>query len=214
VTALLEHARRERGPRVRLGSGEDRARHPPVCSQHAARLSKRGGHVGHQHVAPAAKDTADGPIRQVEALRIEDATLDVVGGRAPLLGNSQPRPSRRRSRSRSPVGSAQRALPLRTLHFLYKLTFPSASVVPAGTPLRVARTEPIPSTGPYRVARFEPDHELQLVRNPHFEVWSADARPDGYADEIHLRLSEDVAAQVAAVERRRADVMLGPPGGG
>jgi peptide/nickel transport system substrate-binding protein len=51
------------------------------------------------------------------------------------------------------------------------------------------------------------------VRNPHFEVWSADARPDGYADEIHLRLSEDVAAQVAAVERGRADVMLGPPGG-
>jgi YVTN family beta-propeller protein len=95
--------------------------------------------------------------------------------------------------------------------FPYKLTFPSASVVPAGTPLRVARTEPMPSTGPYRVARFDPDHELRLVRNPHFEVWSADARPDGYADEIHLRLSDDVAAQVAAVERGRADVMLGPP---
>jgi peptide/nickel transport system substrate-binding protein len=49
------------------------------------------------------------------------------------------------------------------------------------------------------------------VRNPQFAVWSADARPDGYADEIHLRLSDDVAAQVAAVERGRADVMLGPP---
>jgi ABC-type transport system substrate-binding protein len=49
------------------------------------------------------------------------------------------------------------------------------------------------------------------VRNPQFAVWSADARPDGYADEIHLRLSDDVAAQVAAVGRGRADVMLGPP---
>jgi Bacterial extracellular solute-binding proteins, family 5 Middle len=83
--------------------------------------------------------------------------------------------------------------------------------VPAGTPLRVARTEPIARTGPCRVARFDPDRELRHVRNPQFAVWSADARPDGYADEIHLRLSDDVAAQVAAVGRGRADVMLGPP---
>jgi YVTN family beta-propeller protein len=94
---------------------------------------------------------------------------------------------------------------------LYKLTFPFASVVPAGTPLHAARTEPIPGTGPYRIAGFEPGRALRLSRNPHFEVWSADARPDGYPDEIHLRLSEDVATQVAAVERGRSDVMLGPP---
>jgi YVTN family beta-propeller protein len=94
--------------------------------------------------------------------------------------------------------------------FLHKLAFPVASVVPAGTPLRVA-VEPIPSTGPYRVERFDPDRELRLVRNPHFRVWSEDARPDGYADEIRLRLSDDVAAQVAAVEQGRSDVMVNPP---
>jgi YVTN family beta-propeller protein len=95
--------------------------------------------------------------------------------------------------------------------FLYKLTFPHASIVPAGTPLRVARTKPVPSTGPYRIARLDPDRELRLVRNSHFQVWSHDARPDGYPDEIRYHLAGDVGAQVAAVERGRADVMLGPP---
>jgi YVTN family beta-propeller protein len=95
--------------------------------------------------------------------------------------------------------------------FLYKLTFPHASVVPSGTPLRVAQTEPIPSTGPYRIARLDPDRELRLVRNPHFQSWSHDARPDGYANEIRYHLTGDVNAQVAAVERGQSDVMLGPP---
>ena len=95
--------------------------------------------------------------------------------------------------------------------FLYKLAFPFASVVPSGTPIRVARTEPIPSTGPYRVESLDPDRELRLVRNPHFQVWSADARPDGYPDEIRFHLSEDGEAQVAAVERGDADLMLLPP---
>jgi YVTN family beta-propeller protein len=95
--------------------------------------------------------------------------------------------------------------------FLYKLAYPAASVLPAGAPLRIARTKPIPSTGPYRIGSFDPKRELRLVRNPHFRVWSADARPDGYPDEIRFRLSEEVEAQVAAVEQGRADVMLNPP---
>jgi YVTN family beta-propeller protein len=95
--------------------------------------------------------------------------------------------------------------------FLHKLTYPFASVIPARTPLRIARTEPIPTTGPYRVESLEPRRELRLVRNPYFRVWSADARPDGYPDEIRFHLSKDIEAQVAAVEEGRADVLLRPP---
>ncbi|MGH3034386.1 MAG: ABC transporter substrate-binding protein, partial [Gaiellaceae bacterium] len=95
--------------------------------------------------------------------------------------------------------------------FLYKLTLPSASVVPTGTPLRVVAKEPIPSTGPYRIASFDPDRELRLVRNTHFRVWSPDARPDGYPDEIRFHMREDFDAQVAAVQGGEADWMLGPP---
>ena len=78
MTALLEDARRERGPGVLLGSGEDCGRHPPIWSQDAARLSKGSGRIRHEHVAPPAKDAVDGLIRQIEALGIENATLDVV----------------------------------------------------------------------------------------------------------------------------------------
>jgi YVTN family beta-propeller protein len=95
--------------------------------------------------------------------------------------------------------------------FLYKLTLPFAFVVPAGTPLRPARTEPIPGTGAYRIASLPPDRELRLVRNSHFQVRSPDARPDGYPDEIRYHLTTDAGSQVAAVAQGRADVMLGPP---
>ena len=44
------------------------------------------------------------------------------------------------------------------------------------------------------------------MRNPHFEVWSQDARPDGFPDEIVFDLG-GVDAQVAAVKRGELDAM-------
>jgi YVTN family beta-propeller protein len=87
--------------------------------------------------------------------------------------------------------------------FLYKLAAPLASVVPPKTPFRAARA--IPTIGPYRVASFDPDRELRLVRNERFRVWSPDARPDGYPDEIRFHLSTDVEARLSAVEKGAAD---------
>jgi YVTN family beta-propeller protein len=89
--------------------------------------------------------------------------------------------------------------------FLYKLAIPLASVVPAGTLRRPARVRPIPATGPYRIASFDPSHEVRLVRNKYFRVWSADARPDGYPDEIRFHLSDSATASLAAVEKGKAD---------
>jgi len=89
--------------------------------------------------------------------------------------------------------------------FPHKLTSPVASVVPSGTPLRVPRGRPIPGTGPYRVARFRPTRSVRLVRNAYFRVWSRDARPDGYPNEIRFQLSDDPAARLAAVEKGKAD---------
>jgi YVTN family beta-propeller protein len=94
--------------------------------------------------------------------------------------------------------------------FLQKLARSPASVVPAGTPLRAARDQPIPGTGSYRIADFDPDGNIRLVRNPHFRVWSPDARPDGYPDEIRVHQfdSNDIReydASTAAVESGEAD---------
>jgi YVTN family beta-propeller protein len=89
--------------------------------------------------------------------------------------------------------------------FLYKLALPLASLVPAGTPLHPTRAQPIPSTGPYRIASFDPNRQIRLVRNEHFSVWSTEARPDGYPDEIRFHLRDDVEARLRAVEKGAAD---------
>ena len=98
--------------------------------------------------------------------------------------------------------------------FLHKLTLPLASVVPADSPLHPAR-RPLPGTGPYRIVNFDSQRGGRLVRNPEFEVWSQDARPDGFPDEIAIEISDDIGAQVDAVEGGEADAVTvaGPFGG-
>jgi peptide/nickel transport system substrate-binding protein len=85
--------------------------------------------------------------------------------------------------------------------FLHKIT--TVAVVPAGSP---AHTRPPPGTGPYTFTRFA-RWRVQLVRNPHFHVWSPDARPDGFPDQIAVRLGAP-RAEVAAVQDGVADVAL------
>ena len=91
--------------------------------------------------------------------------------------------------------------------FLHKLTLPLASVVPSDAPLRFARRKPLPGTGPYRIASFDPPRGGRLVRNRHFRVWSQDARPDGFADEIRIDVGRHTEAQLAAVSRGDADTV-------
>jgi ABC-type transport system substrate-binding protein/class 3 adenylate cyclase/streptogramin lyase len=96
--------------------------------------------------------------------------------------------------------------------FLHKLAIPLASVIPAGTLLRIARDDAIPGTGSYQVTESGPRHSLRLVRNSHFRMWSHDARPDGYPDEIRLHESdlndsEQLETSLAAVRAGDADMI-------
>ncbi len=90
---------------------------------------------------------------------------------------------------------------------LHELALLEASLVPATTPLHPPPGRPIVGTGPYRVASFDPEHQLRLVRNMHFKVWSPEARPDGHADEIRLHLTTRVGASIKAVEQGAADLV-------
>ncbi len=89
---------------------------------------------------------------------------------------------------------------------LDRLTYPFASFVPAARPFGTRL--PPPGTGPYRIASFTPATGVRLVRNPQFHVWSQDARPDGFADEVVLRTRDAIDAQVTAVERGDADLVV------
>ena len=83
--------------------------------------------------------------------------------------------------------------------------------MPSGSPARFAKRKPLPGTGPYRIASFDLADRVELVRNEEFELWSADARPDGFAEEIEFTFAdkgENPEAQLARVLAGEADLMI------
>jgi YVTN family beta-propeller protein len=90
--------------------------------------------------------------------------------------------------------------------FLYKLAVPFAYVLPARTPARKAGTHPLPGTGPYVIASYRPRRLLRLVRNKYFREWSRAAQPDGYPDQIVLRIAGTAGQAISDVIRGKADV--------
>ena len=88
--------------------------------------------------------------------------------------------------------------------FLYALALPFAVAVPADTPTKLEQNAIIPTTGPYMVSKLTPGKEIVLTRNQYFHPWSA--RPDGFADEIDLRLGDDTHQMVDDVLAGMADM--------
>jgi peptide/nickel transport system substrate-binding protein len=88
--------------------------------------------------------------------------------------------------------------------FLAKLALPFASVLPADSPRDQGNGLDLVGTGPYKLAAFDADG-LRLVRNPNFHIWSRDARPAGYPDEIQFRIHENDASRLDAAASGAAD---------
>ena len=98
--------------------------------------------------------------------------------------------------------------------FFYKISGPWFWVVPRTTPLRPVRSANLPGTGPYRLAEVSlapPERQgrsrVVLERNPHFVVWSAAARPDGFADRVVVRGGLSAERAFGSVARNDADVV-------
>ncbi len=92
-----------------------------------------------------------------------------------------------------------------------KLALPHASILPADTPASDVGTSPIPGTGAYTFTSYDPNTQLKMVRNPHFKVWSWDAQPDGYPDEINYDFGLTDEAAITAIQNGEADWTLDPP---
>jgi peptide/nickel transport system substrate-binding protein len=94
--------------------------------------------------------------------------------------------------------------------FLYKLTMPFAYPVPPSVSNEQGEKvrRGIPGTGPYMVETRMSRKGLSLVRNPEFDVWSAQAQPDGNVDRIEWRFGFKPDAQVEAVKAGDADLAL------
>jgi len=95
--------------------------------------------------------------------------------------------------------------------FKYKLAVPHASIVPASSPPTDAGTKPLPTTGAYYFASYDPNKQLVMKRNPYFKVFSKDAMPDGYPDEITQSYGLTVESQITAIENSQADWTLESP---
>jgi ABC-type transport system substrate-binding protein/class 3 adenylate cyclase len=93
-----------------------------------------------------------------------------------------------------------------------KLATTFAHLVPPGSPPPDSG-RPVPGTGPYRIAQLLRDGRqgVVLVRNAHFREWSAAAQPAGYPDEIRYVHYPGAEAELTAVERGNADVMVDQP---
>jgi YVTN family beta-propeller protein len=93
--------------------------------------------------------------------------------------------------------------------FLVSLAWPTASVVPADTPLSESST-PLPATGPYMFERFSASDGIRLVRNPRFVAWSSEAQPDGYPDAIEWRAVSNGQDGSREVQSGAADWVADP----
>ena len=95
--------------------------------------------------------------------------------------------------------------------FLTRLALPHASVLPADVPPRDLGNTPLPGTGPYLIRSYDPGQGIEIVRNPHFRQWSADAQPDGYPDRIRYDFGLEDTAEITAILNGQADWTFDAP---
>src|SRR5580700_3621074 len=83
--------------------------------------------------------------------------------------------------------------------FMDQLSLPFAFAVPAGTSPKLTGNNVPPGTGPYMWKSYNPNSQAVLVRNPYFHVWSAQAQPAGYPNEIIEKYGLQVSDEVTEV---------------
>jgi peptide/nickel transport system substrate-binding protein len=89
--------------------------------------------------------------------------------------------------------------------FLNLLALTLAYPVPRSVPAdEILKGEAPPATGPYEIETYEPG-TLRLVRNDRFHVWSPEAKPDGYPDQIVWTTEPRLSRRIHLVEAGDAD---------
>ncbi len=86
-----------------------------------------------------------------------------------------------------------------------QLSLPFAFAVPASTSPKLTGNNVPPGTGPYMWKSYNPNTQAVLVRNPYFHVWSAQAQPAGYPNEIIEKYGLQVSDEVTQVQNGSAN---------
>jgi len=88
-----------------------------------------------------------------------------------------------------------------------QLALPFAFAVPGNTSPKLTGNNVPPGTGPYMWKSYNPNTQAVLVRNPYFHVWSAEAQPEGYPNEIVEKYGLQVSDEVRAVQNGQANAV-------
>jgi peptide/nickel transport system substrate-binding protein len=96
--------------------------------------------------------------------------------------------------------------------FLYVLSIPFTSVVPASTPQKDTESPPPPANGPYYITSYNPSKSFTIKRNPNWQKDEIPAVPNGNPDTIQGTMTDDQAqsAQLVASGQAMYDQNLLP----
>ena len=89
--------------------------------------------------------------------------------------------------------------------FLYVLSIPFTSLVPASTPQKDTENPPPAASGPYYFSSYAPSKSITMLRNPNWTKGEIPAVPDGNPDKITMTLTDDQAQSAQLVASGQYD---------
>jgi peptide/nickel transport system substrate-binding protein len=85
------------------------------------------------------------------------------------------------------------------------LAFPSAGLVPTGTPFKNEPNNPPPGVGPYEITNIVPNASFSLVKNPHWAAMNIPGIPAGFVN-VNVKISSNIDANTLSVLNGSADI--------
>jgi peptide/nickel transport system substrate-binding protein len=89
--------------------------------------------------------------------------------------------------------------------FANVLAFPSAGLVPSGTPNKNLSSTPPPGVGAYMIKDVSPNRTFTLVKNPHFASLGIPGIPKGHLDTIKVNITSNTQSEAEQVLQDQAD---------
>jgi len=85
------------------------------------------------------------------------------------------------------------------------LAFPSAGLVPSGTPMRNLTNDPPPGVGPYTITDVSPNRTFSLVKNPRFAALHLPGIPTGHLARVTVNITSNTQSEAQQVLSNQAD---------
>jgi peptide/nickel transport system substrate-binding protein len=89
--------------------------------------------------------------------------------------------------------------------FLYVMSLPFSSPVPAGTPAKPLTNPPPAASGPYYMTSYQPHKSFTIKRNPNYKKGSIPTIPQGNPDQVVGQIMTDESASAQQVISGAAD---------